>query len=237
MKLKEKISDKLNNNETFSLIKELWGNKRYRSLFWLGLYFIFFFVIIVSSRSNYSEPLDSQTPENNPNIDIVLAVEEYMNDLDEYDYEISLNKDDILITGNVKNDTNTFTFNKKNYVIVADSIYLENGTNLIKTDLTKNSEIIIPINKITINQIKNYIRNIESTDIIKQDSIYTVKYNLPLSNVLDSEEGNFNLSINYSTKLESIEIDLTDYIISKNMKYDNYILTIKILDNKDEGSE
>lgn len=227
MKLKDKIKNKVDNNEALSLIKTIYNNKRYRSLLWMGLYFIFFAIIIVSLRSNYSE-ISNTDQSNYPNNNVGLNVEETLGKLNNYSYEILLNDEEI-ITGSYKNGTNTFILDDKNYLIVADNVYLENEMTLTKVDLTETTDLIIPINKITLNKLKEYIDDIEP---IKEnsDDVSQIKYNLRLNTILDIEDGYFELVFYGRDTIDYINIDLTDYVTTDNLEYENYILTIKLSD-------
>ena len=223
MKLKEKISNELNSHEGFVILKKLWQNKRYRSIFWLLLYFIFFAVIISSIRTSYNE-----SPVKEP-IATNLNVVEVLNSMNEYSYEIFLNKEQSIITGEVKDNTHTFTYQNKTYTIVANNIYLEQNGNLIKVDLSK--ELHIPIEAIALDKLDDYI--------VDKDSIKTtdsVQYNL--ENISNNGDEPFNLGIIFYGKdtIEKIEIDFSDYVKNKNLDYEQYLFTIKLGDEKDDSN-
>lgn len=229
MKLKEKINNKIDNNEVLSVMKALWTNKRYRSVFWLILYFIFFSIIIMSLRSNYSsQPVDPEPLE--PSTNISLNVSEDLSKLENYNYEILLNGYR-LITGEVKDSTNTFVYNNKNYVVVGDNIYMENKSILTKIDLTKNSDLIIPVDKITIDKLENYIKDLES---IKYEE--SIQYNVSMSNIFQEETIDFNIIFYGKNKIEIIELNFNNYIELKELKYDKYVLTIKIGDDNNDNN-
>lgn len=222
MKLKEKINKELESHEAFVIMKKMWQNKRYRSIFWLILYFIFFSIIVTSLRNNYSNQTNNPAP-TNPTTNVSLNVSKSLEKLDDYSYEIILNDNQSLIVGQLKDNTNTFVYNNKNYIIVGDNIYLENKSTLTKVDLTKNSDILIPINKITLDEIEEYIKNLEFIE--NEDSVV---YNLSLSNIFENEAVGFSITFYGKEEIEIIELNFNDYVKSKELKYDQYILTIKI---------
>ncbi|MBE6152060.1 MAG: hypothetical protein E7165_01945 [Firmicutes bacterium] len=215
MKLKEKINKEIEDNEALSLLKGLWVNKRYRSIFWLIIYFIFFFVVITSFRMDYNEQNNNLNKQ-----DENINVSEFLQTLNNYSYEISLNGGNPLIMGNVTSNINSFTYNGDNYIIVADSVYLENETTLTKVDLTQNTDLIIPLNKITIDKIEDYIKDLEP---ISKDG--KVSYNLNINDIFEMEEVTF--VINFYGK-EKIELDFSDYAKQKDLNYEEYIITIRI---------
>lgn len=222
MKLKKKIKEEINNNEGFVIMKNLWSDKRYRSIFWLILYFAFFTVIITSLRGRYqNQPVMS----NDTSLDITESLK-----LDNYTYEILLNEES-LINGKVENNTNKFTYKNKSYVIVGDNIYLEKDSDLIKTDLIQNSEIIIPINKIMLDKIGEYIKNQTPEKLDK-----AVKYTISLSNLLDGETTNFTMYIYGDSKIEKIDLNFNDFVQLKELKYKQYILTIRLGDEINDNN-
>lgn len=225
MKLKEKINKEIESNEGLSLLKSLWNNKRYRSLFWLILYFIFFAVIIGSLRNDYSNLEENQVPKE-PDTNVSLNVNEILQNLEDYSYEILLNEEENLIVGEVKDDTNTFVYDNENYIIVGNNIYLEEELTLTKVDLLENSDLVIPIDKINIEEILEYIKDVEP---VKSDD--NIKYYLSMSNIFEDETINFVITFYGKESLETIELDFTDYVKYKELEYEEYVLTIK-LDNK-----
>lgn len=224
MKLKDKINKELNSNEGFVIMKKLWQNKRYRSIFWLILYFIFFFIIISSLRTSYqNSPVDPDTT--NPGIN----ASEILDKLNDYTYEITLNNDKILITGEVVDNTNTFIYNNENYIIVGNNVYLERNSNLVKVDLT--DDTIIPINKIMIDKIESYV-----ADLIPVESQDGVKYNLSVSDIIEDEIIDFTIIFYGEEELDKIDLDFSDYIKLKGLEYEEYILTIKLGDENNDNS-
>lgn len=225
MKLKEKINKKIEENEALSFMKGLWDNKRTRALFWLIIYFIFFFVIISSIRNSYqNQPVNPDSTVKQP-----LNVSEILEKIDNYSYEILLNGEQNLIVGNVEDNTNKFIYKEKNYIIVGDNVYLEDKLNLTQVDLTKEKDLFIPINKIMLDDIEKYIKEI--TPVKNEENI---EYSLNVSNIFEGEENNFIISFYGSTNIEKIELDFTDYVKSKNEEYEKYVLTIKLGDNSNE---
>ena len=217
MKLKERINKEIESNEGLSLLKKLWKNKRYRSLFWLLLYFIFFAIIIASARSNY-QSLEKPSEENKTEESVSVKISESLENLDNYSYELLLN-DEILLAGQVQDNTNTFIYEDKNYMVVGNNIYLENELNLTKVDL----EFIIPITSVEVEDILKYIKDIEPIS-----NRLNEEYSVSMSNVFESENINFDIIFTENESNTFITIDFSNYIKYKQLEYEQYILTIKL---------
>lgn len=115
-----KKDDKKKTNIT-SLIKLIKSNKRYRALFTLGLYFIFFAFVIASFSSN-----NYQTPSTALEEEAIDILEQYKS-LSNYDFEYQ-------ITYSEKDEFLTYNFNGKS---INETIEFsdENNRYLIKNDL------------------------------------------------------------------------------------------------------
>jgi hypothetical protein len=115
-----KKDDKKKTNIT-SLIKLIKSNKRYRALFTLGLYFIFFAFVIASFSSN-----NYQTPSPALEEEAIDILEQYKS-LSNYDFEYQ-------ITYSEKDEFLTYNFNGKS---INETIEFsdENNRYLIKNDL------------------------------------------------------------------------------------------------------
>lgn len=224
MKLKEKVKDKIDNNENITFIRKLWADKRYRSLLLLAAYFIFFFIVIAGLRSSYEEIDPVQEPVE-PTVSIEDKVKESFNNLNNYDYEILLNDEEI-IKGNVNSGVNTFTFNKKDYIIVSNMVYLKSNDDLKKVDLTKEKNLLIPIQNVELSKIYSYLESLKPVYDKKTDEV--VYNNVLLSNVIQDEVGTFELKIIGTEKIKQIDIDLSEY--AEYLKYDEYKLTIVVGD-------
>ncbi|MBE6138191.1 MAG: hypothetical protein E7173_00410 [Firmicutes bacterium] len=224
MKLKKKISDELNNVEAFVVMKKLWQSPRYRSIFWLIVYFIFFAIIISSLQVSYKKQ------DNKGSIGSTLNVTEVLNNMKDYSYEILLNDEQSIIVGEVKKNFHTFAYDNEQYSIVGDNIYLEQNDNLIKTDLT--SKIYIPIQKITLDKLDDYVigqENIKSKD--------KIQYNLKNSDIIDNQNIDFSMTFYGTATIDKITLDFSQYVKSINADYDQYILTIKVGDiNHDDNN-
>lgn len=115
-----KKDDKKKTN-IISLIKLIKSNKRYRALFTLGLYFIFFAFVIASFSSN-----NYQTPSPALEEEAIDILEQYKS-LSNYDFEYQ-------ITYSEKDEFLTYNFNGKS---INETIEFsdENNQYLIKNDL------------------------------------------------------------------------------------------------------
>lgn len=115
-----KKDDKKKTN-IISLIKLIKSNKRYRALFTLGLYFIFFAFVIASFSSN-----NYQTPSTALEEEAIDILEQYKS-LSNYDFEYQ-------ITYSEKDEFLTYNFNGKS---INETIEFsdENNQYLIKNDL------------------------------------------------------------------------------------------------------
>lgn len=90
--------------ENVSKFKEIWSNPRYKSLIILGLYFLFFAVIIIYSKIASSSIIS-------PDIELTALEKLKVKS----DYQFSLKIDDQIIDGQVENDVLTFNYKDKKY--------------------------------------------------------------------------------------------------------------------------
>lgn len=223
--MKKKLQDKINNNDTFTLMKNLWGNKRYRSILYLGLYFIFFSIIIINLRSNYKDD-QNYVEVKEDNVVLTEVIKNQYNELGNYDYTISIN-DIELLHGNVDDNFNNFSYNNQDYVIISDNVYLQNNDDLKKVSINENSNLLVPINLLMPNRILDYIINLTPIDEDGND-VYKIIYEM--DNDYFDIDGDYKVqvSINGDSKIRDINLDLSeyaneDYIIRINLDYSKLI--------------
>lgn len=219
----KKTREKISQNENFILMKKLWDNKRYRSLLILGLYFVFFFVVISALRNGYQANENMDNNKTNNNFVSAETIKEHYNNLKDFSYRVLLNNE-LLIEGNVKDSINNFSYKKQEYTIILDNIYEKDDEDLKKIESLDSEELIIPINKIMINNIINYVMDIEITKELNNDG-YEVYYDIPLSYFLIDEDGFAKVCVSGHEQIEKVTIDLTDY------KKEIYSISIIIGDN------
>lgn len=113
-------------NEYVKKIIELWNNPRYRSILILGLYIIFFAVIIASIKSKQSfSPIDTTKKD-------VMEVYQEMNN---YKYNATIESESMqTLIGHVYNDRQIITFNGNNYYY--NSVYLYKQEENIYTQIS-----------------------------------------------------------------------------------------------------
>lgn len=198
----KKTKEKINNNEYIVLFKKMWSNKRYRSLLILFLYFIFFGIIIGSVRSNYKN-MDN-VPEDNPKkeVTVVEKMSSWNNYNGDYNYSILLNDLDVA-TCNIKDGIVNLTVNNKNYTIINNNIYLNRNDDLKKVNKITELKVSIPVTKLNVKNIMDYLHNLE-IDSYQENN---VNYYVPTSYFIDGVEDNILVKVIGDTKLEEIIIN------------------------------
>lgn len=198
----KKTKEKINNNEYVILFKKLWANKRYRSLLILLLYFIFFGIIIGSVRSNYKNIDNVPNEDKKEEITVVEKMASWDNYNDDYEYNILVNELDVA-TCNIKDGIVNLTVNNKNYTIINNNIYLNRNDDLKKVNKITELKIPIPVTKLNVNNIMDYLHNLE-IDSYQEN---TINYYVPASYFVDEEEDNILVEIIGDTKLEEMIIN------------------------------
>lgn len=204
----KKTKEKINNNEYVIIFKKLWGNKRYRSILILVLYFIFFGVIIGVAHSNYQDYELNDVNDSNQEITVLEKMTEWNNYQDNYSYKIFSNDLEIcqvLVEDGVVN----FKVDDKDYVIINNNIYLKKNEDLKKVNKISNINIDIPVEKLNVEDIMNYVKSIE-VDSYTDNSI---KYQIPSSYFIDDLEDNIFIEVVGFDNLEGININYKEDII------------------------
>lgn len=204
----KKTKEKINNNEYVIIFKKLWGNKRYRSILILVLYFIFFGVIIGVAHSNYQDYELNDVNDSNQEITVLEKMTEWNNYQDNYSYKIFSNDLEIcqvLVEDGVVN----LKVDDKDYVIINNNIYLKKNEDLKKVNKISNINIDIPVEKLNVEDIMNYVKSIE-VDSYTDNSI---KYQIPSSYFIDDLEDNISIEVVGFDNLEGININYKEDII------------------------
>ena len=176
-KLKEKIFD----NEKVQFIKELWANKKTRSLVWLGLYLIFFIFLGVIMRSTTTED-GSVTPSESD----IFSVENVFSNLENtsrenYNYTLLVGEEELV--GSVLNGTNSFIYQGNHYIFVYTNLYLQTEENLELVDNFLNSAI--PIRYLTLDYILDALNEKDYKTKNVTETEFSVKYNLSTSEFMN----------------------------------------------------
>lgn len=198
----KKTKEKINNNEYVILFKKLWANKRYRSLLILFLYFIFFGLIIGSVRSNYKNIEDYPIEDKKEELSIVEKMTSWDNYNSDYQYKIVVNDKEKAIC-NIKDGIVNLTVNDKNYMIINNNIYLNKNDDLKKINKIDDLKISIPIIKLNIKNIMDYLKTLE-IDSYEENNI---NYYVPTSYFVDGEEESVSVEVVGDTNLEKIIIN------------------------------
>lgn len=198
----KKTKEKINNNEYVALFKKLWANKRYRSLLILFLYFIFFGIIIGSVRSNYKNMDNLPEEDKKEDVTVVEKMSSWNNYNNDYEYKIIVN-DLEEATCNIKDGIVNLTVNNKNYTIINGNIYLNRNDDLKKINKMDELKISIPVTKLNVKNIMDYLNGLE-IDSYKE---HNINYYVPASYFIDEEEGNLLIEVVGDTKLEEITIN------------------------------
>ena len=217
--MKKKLNDETDSN-SLVFIKKIWGNKRYRSILFLGLYFVFFFIIITNLKEGYNN--NQKQIDNKENIVIGDILRKQYNELGRYNYIISINNDEI-ITGSIDDSYNEFSYNNHDYMIIFNDIYLKNDDDLKKININRNSKVKVPIESLMPDKIISYVINQEPTYEGGKE-IYKIIYSIPGTYFGIDDEYEFDVTINGDSKIREVELDLTgyvneDYVIKIEMNY------------------
>ena len=198
----KKTKEKINKNEYVVLFKKVWANKRYRSLLILFLYFIFFGLILSSARSNYKNMDYVPKEEKKEEVTVVEKMSSWNNYDDDYSYKIVVNDKEVATCAINDGIVNLFV-SDKNYTIINNNIYLNKNDDLKKINKIDDLELSIPIAKLHVKNILDYLGSLE-IDSYKENS---VSYYVPISYFIDEREGNILIEVVGDTKLEEIIID------------------------------
>lgn len=203
--------------QIFTKFKELWKDKRYRSLMILLLYFIFFLFIFIFLNVNSNE-------NNNKDTQRIL-----FKNYKVYEFTTNININDYIfeIDGKRYNNNYSFSFN--------DEVFNLNYTEIMESNLDKN---IINSFNFTPDIIDNIIKNsslISEKKVISNNEIIK-EYNILLSDYLNILD--FNL-VNYDnsdfvlievTELNKdvvfVKLDLTNFYKNIEESYFKYEITI-----------
>lgn len=210
-----------NKKSTWKIIKEIWKNPRYRSLITLGIYIVFFILIITilgvrdDSSSDNSDVIYSDSLKN------LYNMTDY-----EYEYRIKYqNSTGVtynIIEGKKENDEDKFILNDSiNYTIVNDNLYVEDGNvNNLEIDIIK----LQPKYLYDYLQDSNYNIISSGNETIKE---YAVN-NINLLNTQVDNIGEINIkTYEEKNKINKIEIDITNLITQVNKEITSCVITIK----------
>lgn len=107
---------------------ELWQVPRYRSLIILGLYIIFFVIVISSIKMQNSNNIK------NISIPAVDIMTNYKN-MDNYQYNVTIKNDDtVTLSGKVYKNNQTLLCNDNNYYITNNKIYIKQEKYIEQTE-------------------------------------------------------------------------------------------------------
>ena len=208
----KKTKEKIDNNEYVSLFKKLWANKRYRSLLILFLYFIFFGIIIGAVRSNYRDMENNIEDNKQEDITVVEKMTSWDNYNTNYQYNIIVNDED-KASVDVKDGIISLTVDNNGYTIINNNIYLNKNDDLKKVNKIDNLEISIPITKLNVKNIMDYLHDLKF-DSYKDNHI---NYYTPGSYFVDNEEENILVEVIGDTNLEELVINYQEEVISLKM--------------------
>lgn len=204
----KKTKEKINNNEYVIIFKKLWDNKRYRSILILVIYFIFFGIIIGTTKSYYKD-IDTTTDKSIKETTITEKMKEWDNFENDYHYKILSNEKEILDVF-IKDGIVNLTLDEKNYTIINNNIYLNKNDDLKKINKIDGLNISLPITKLNLKNIMDYLRTLE-IDSYEENIIY---YYVPTSYFIDDSEDSVLVEVIGDTKLEEIIINYQDEKIS-----------------------
>ena len=213
-------------------------NKSFTLLAIYGIFFIFVFIVINTSKYS-STPIVDDKIQDEVNDEIKEETGIKQVDSYEYIYEFNINNVITNINGTYYNDEQLLSIEQTKY-------YIKNGISYLYSNQLIEQNIDYPIEKLTYNNIHNLINNFEyeSKTEYKDRSIkyeYIIS-NLDFSKYYNEEniyEGNVYINIYENNYINKVDIDLSSYyninkyLISINYSNINNIdsLDINILEN------
>ena len=222
---KLKVKEKLTN--FFKNFKTIWSNKRYKSLIILGVWILFFaiVVLIVRIQSEKIKQYNDQQP-------VILSINEILENINSYSFTYQIQNDDetIIIDGTNYNEEFVVTLKEKRYYI-NDYVYLINGEKLVKQE----NPFEINFNVFNIQKIYNLIKNRNPLYEIKENNMTTSIYKVLLYEINEEmADETMEISITKSEdKIHNILLDLTQYINCEQLRYKKFTLSIVIDDIND----
>ena len=209
---------KIKENEKYQKFKELWANERTHSIIVLGLWLIFFAVLVLFIRTT------APTPTSNDTINDVVGT-----NFDKMsNYSFSANSDNVQVNGFVYNDNMEFILNNQRY-------YVDNDVYLISGDKAEKKDFDLSFLKINAKMLDNLLGELKGTE---KDG-YT-QYLVPLDRFINlyeidteadlSKAMSYNILVNvYKNKDDSIKgviLDLTNYRLFRFNDNKPFVVTI-----------
>jgi len=208
---------RIKESEKYQKFKELWANERTRSIISLGLWLVFFAVVVLFIRVTASTPTSNDTTRN-----IAGTNFDKMNN-----YSFSAISDNIEVNGFVYNDNMEFILNNKRYY-VSNDVYLING------DKAQKSDIDLSFLKINTKMLNNLLGELKGTE---KDG-YT-QYLVPLDRFINlyeidteadlSKAMSYNIVVNVyknNDVIKGVSLDLTNYKLFRFNDNKPFIVTI-----------
>ena len=208
----KKTKEKINSNEYVILFKKMWDNKRYRSILILVIYFIFFGIIIGVTRENYKNTEINGSGDSSKQPTIIEKKNNWNNYEKNYQYIITLNDEKI---ADVKVDDGIINLNvnNKEYIVINNVIYQNKNDDLKKVKEIPNLKISLPITKLNIREIMNYLKDLEASNYTEN----AIKYQISSSYFIDNTEENIDVEVYGYDNLEKIVINYQEEKITLEM--------------------
>lgn len=208
----KKTKEKINSNEYVILFKKMWDNKRYRSILILVIYFIFFGIIIGVTRENYKNTEINDSGDSSKQPTIIEKKNNWNNYEKNYQYIITLNDEKI---ADVKVDDGIINLNvnNKDYIVINNVIYQNKNDDLKKVKEIPNLKISLPITKLNIREIMNYLKDLEASNYTEN----AMKYQISSSYFIDNTEENIDVEVYGYDNLEKIVINYQEEKITLEM--------------------
>lgn len=208
----KKTKEKINSNEYVILFKKMWDNKRYRSILILVIYFIFFGIIIGVTRENYKNTEINDSGDSPKQPTIIEKKNNWNNYEKNYQYIITLNDEKI---ADVKVDDGIINLNvnNKDYIVINNVIYQNKNDDLKKVKEIPNLKISLPITKLNIREIMNYLKDLEASNYTEN----AIKYQISSSYFIDNTEENIDVEVYGYDNLEKIFINYQEEKITLEM--------------------
>lgn len=222
-----KAFEKIKENDKYIAFNKVWGNKRYHGLIVLGIWFIFFAIVIIFLKFKISNINSSKQ-------DVVptLTINEILSNINSYSftYEIQNENETKELNGSSYNNEFVITLDSSKYYI-KDYVYIIEEELLKKVD----NPFEVDISKINIKSIYEWIKDKNPLYESNENDTKISTYKVLLNNlILESVDEDIEITINKKeNKIEKISLDLTNYINYYELKYKKFILTLTIDDIND----
>lgn len=217
--------------QVWANIKLIWANRQYRSAIKLFLYLIFMATVLIMINMNTSQNINNQV-----NIKTPL---ELFGDLDNYQYQTIINKNNELtvLDGNYFNSENNFTVNNIDYKYKDNQIYLKLTNEVLTTESVLFN--VFNLTPTTLQRMINKSEEVSKTNY--KNGMIEINYELSVkdfSKIYAGQNINNDEVIAITTRLENnninrVSLNMINYLKIIDPTINTYLIEINYLDIKE----